>query len=98
MSGMVNAAVSTGRQPLPVYPDEQACSEPAGMSQSAIAGSSRVSGVYGRGSAKVDTGIAPLLRELERADAVRVGQRCSTLDPVGDLTAVVAQPAGEFCE
>jgi hypothetical protein len=58
-----------------------------------------VPGVHGRGSAKVDTGIAPLLRELDlRADAVRVGQRCTTPDPVGDLTAVVAQPAGEFCE
>jgi hypothetical protein len=33
-------------------------------------------------SAKVDIGIAPLLRELDRrADAVRVGQRCTTLDP-----------------
>jgi C4-dicarboxylate-specific signal transduction histidine kinase len=45
------------------------------MSAWGIAGSSRVPGVHGRGSAKVDTGIAPLLRELDRrADAVRVGQ------------------------
>ena len=55
--------------------------------------------VHGRGSAKVDTVIDPLLRELDRrADAVRVGQRCTTLDPVGDATAVVAQPVGEFRE
>ena len=48
---------------------------------------------------EVDTAIDPLLRELDRrADAVRVGQRCTMLDPVGDATAVVAQPAGEFRE
>src|SRR5260221_249685 len=40
--------------------------------------SSRVPGVHGRGSAKVDTGIAPLLRELDRCGA---RQRCTTLDP-----------------
>ena len=55
--------------------------------------------VHGRGSAEVDTVIDPLLRELDRrADAVRVGQRRTTLDPVADATAVVAQPAGEFRE
>ena len=48
---------------------------------------------------EVDAVIDPLLRELDRgADAVRVGQRCTMPGPVGDLTAVVAQPAGEFCE
>ena len=48
----------------------------------AITGSSRAPGVHGRRSAKVDTGNAPLLRELDRrADAVRVGQRCTALDP-----------------
>ena len=53
-----------------------------GLEPPVITGSSRVPGVHGRGSAKVDTGIAPLLRELDRrADAVRVGQRCTTLDP-----------------
>ena len=53
-------------------------------------------GVHRRGSAKVDTGIAPLLRELDRrADARR--SAVHYLDPA-DLTAVVAQPAGEFCE
>jgi len=46
--------------------------------------------------AKVDAGIDPLLRELDRrAYAVRLGQRCN---PVDDLTAVVAQPAGKFRE
>jgi hypothetical protein len=44
-----------------------------------ITGSSPVRGVHGRGSAKVDTGIACELHR--RADAVRVGQRCTTLDP-----------------
>ena len=53
----------------------------------------------GRGSAEVDTVIDLLLRDLDRrADAVRVGQRCTTLARVGDATAVVAQPAGEFRE
>jgi hypothetical protein len=41
---------------------------------------------------KVDAGIAPLLRELDRrADAVRDARS-------GDLSAVVVQPAGEFCK
>ena len=52
------------------------------VSANAITGSSRVPGAHGRGAAKVDTGIAPLLSELDRrADAVRVGQRCTALDP-----------------
>jgi hypothetical protein len=39
------------------------------------------------------------LRELNRrADPARVGQGCTTLDPIDDLTAIIAQPAGEFCE
>ena len=47
--------------------------------------------------AKVDTGIAPLLRELDRrADAVR--RSAVYYARSGDLTAVVAQPAGEFCK
>jgi hypothetical protein len=46
----------------------------------AMTGSSRVPGVHRRGSAKVDAGIARLWCELDRrADAVRVGQRCTTL-------------------
>jgi hypothetical protein len=42
-----------------------------------------------------DIRVAPLLREL---DAVCVCWRCTTLDPVGNLRPVIAQPASEFCE
>ena len=44
------------------------------------------------------TNRAVSIRSLMFSDAVRVGQRCTMPDPVGDLTAVVAEPAGEFCE
>ena len=44
------------------------------------------------------TNRAVSIRPRMFSDAVRVGQRCTTPDPVGDLTAVVAQPAGEFWE